>query len=138
MQHGYATVCIHTHEYVCMYDVCMYVCMYECMYVCMYVCTYVCMYVCMYAYHKGNDLGPRTLDTRYPTMNQNQDLSEACSRLTQRLHSSSFLGFPYRNLYKYKPQKGATMEPMGITLTKTSTTGFTDFERQVTNIRFFG
>ena len=32
--------------------------------------------------------------------------------ITQRLHSSSFLGLPSRIL-KYEPQKGTTMEPLG-------------------------
>src|SRR5688572_13286400 len=37
-------------NYVCIYDVYMYVCMRVFMYVCMQVCMYVCKYACMYVY----------------------------------------------------------------------------------------
>ena len=41
-------------------------------------------------------------------------LRRGCSLMhTHRLHSSSFLGLPYRILIKYKPEKGTTMEPVG-------------------------
>ena len=55
----------------------------------------------------------QSLPLRHITVNTSKDDTMNHHSNTHRLHSSSFLGITFQDP-KYKPQKGPTMELMGI------------------------
>ena len=83
--------------YVCMHG-CMYVCMYVCVYVCVYVCMCVCVYIYIYTQHGLNtQSGVHEILPLLLSLLHAEDHPVLAA--THRLHSSSFLGLPYRILY---------------------------------------